>query len=219
MTRNTRHFPASRFAGLNSFLFFLFVLTLIVLLNAVPSVCQDTQPADEIPRPPTFDERIRTFIQESIFQSLGIASSVVVSDDYDTGMGFGGNVSQTLIEPALKLRTTIYFWGASKDSNDVSTLGIEGTLLLEKSPHPHYDIFSGLTAGYYSIEKATLYHFGTNDYTDIANTNAFDMYLTSGFRYRYRTDRSFTCYLNYIITKETNELHIFFGLEFFKPHQ
>ena len=222
MSRHRRGSLASRYAVKKSFSFFPLLLILMVFLTVTPSYCQDTQSADTIP---TLDERIRTFIQESFFQSLGIVSSVIVSDDYDTGMGFGGNVSQTLIDrypgelPVLKLRTTIYFWGASKDSNDVSTLGIEESLLLEKSPHANYDIFTGLTAGYYSIEKATLYRFETDEYTDIANTNTFNIYLTSGFRYHYRTDRSFTCSLNYLITKETSELHIFFGLEFFKLHR
>lgn len=167
------------------------------------------------PGPIPLDQQIRKFMEESFFQSLGISSGVVTSDDYDTGLGFGGNMSHLLIDPGLRLMSSVYFWGASKDSNDVSSFGLEESVMLEKSPHADIDIFTGLTAGYYSMEKDTLIRNG--EYTNSSNTNRFNVYLTSGFRYRFMQDRSFTFHFNYNISQETNELHLIFGLEFFKP--
>jgi hypothetical protein len=193
----------------------IFLLSVLAFMCVRPIMAQDTAGAESPHPKPTVEEQIRKFIEESVFQSLGIISGVVVSDDYDTGMGFGGNVSQTILDPGLKMKTTVYFWGASRDSNDVSTLGVEETLMLEKSPRPNIDIFSGVTAGYYSKELDTLKTSGET--TAATATNSFDIYMTTGFRYRYREGRSFLLYMNYLITQETNEIHFIAGLEFFKP--
>jgi hypothetical protein len=193
---------------------FLLLAVFVILCGSNVSA-QDDSGTEDTPHRLSAEERIRKFMEESVFQSLGIISGVVVSDEYDTGMGFGGTVSQTIVDPALKMKTTIYFWGASRDSNDVSSLGIEETLLLEKSPRKDLVIFSGITGGYYSKKTGFV---RSDDGSSVSTaTNSFDIYLTTGFQYQYHEGRSFLLSMNYLITRETSEIHLLAGLEFFKP--
>ena len=215
MTQRTHHITGPPAHSHRLVLRVCAVLLICLTATGQPIPAQDTTSDNAASQ--TTEEKIRTFLRESVFQSLGIISGIVVSDEYNTGMGAGANISQTLIEPAVKLKTTLYFWGASKDSSDVSTFGIEESLLLEKSPRPNIDFFSGATAGYYSSEYDVLHSISGGEYSEETNDNRFDIYLSTGFRYRHRTNRSITFQLNYLVTRETTEVHFVAGLEFFKP--
>jgi hypothetical protein len=181
-----------------------------------PAAAQDSPP-DSTAGPIPVDDQIRKFIEESVFQSLAIQTEIVTSDEYDTGMGFGLSVSHSMFDPGIRMKTSLHFWGASRDSNDVASLGIEESVMLEKASRPNLDMFTGVTAGYSSLEKDTLVRSSQGSYTNSYNTNRFNLYLTSGLRYWYHNDRSITFILNYVISRNTNELHLVFGLEFFKP--
>ena len=150
------------------------------------------------------------------FTSFGIQTGVVLKEELDAGLGFGIRLTQPIIKHVFDITTTGYFWGASRDSLDVSRIGIEESLKFKKEPHTKVSLFSGVTVGYY----ATLQQIEITDdatvKTTTNKTNSFEAFITFGITYMIDSKRSFFTQINYGITQDLRELHIVTGIDFYK---
>ncbi len=151
-------------------------------------------------------------IENWSIKGFGIYSGIIISDELDTGFGIGAKLPRIFFNPSTELTSSVYFWGATKDSLDVSTLGIEESLMLIKSPDDKFSFFSGITVGYYNIiEKFDKLE---NNKLKIINLkkNSFESYLTTGITYKLKDYNSIFTQINYCLTKDSNELHILSGI-------
>ena len=145
------------------------------------------------------------------FKCLGIYSGIVFSNELDAGFGIGVRLPRKFFYPSLELTSSMYFWGATKERLDVSTLGIEESLTLIKSHGKQVSLFSGITVGYYTfIEKFE----GNTAKTVEHKSNSFKTFLTTGTTYSLKNNHSIFTQINYSLTQNSNELHILIGINF-----
>jgi len=148
------------------------------------------------------------------FRRLGIYSGIVISDELDTGFGIGARLPRKLFYPSLEFSSSVYFWGATKDSLDVSKLGIEESLILIKSSCKQISLFTGVTVGYYAIVEKFDKVKGDVLKTAERKSNSFETFLTIGATHALKNNHSIFAQINYCLTQNSNELHILIGLCF-----
>jgi len=153
---------------------------------------------------------------ESVYadNNLGIYSGIVFSNELDAGFGTGIRLPRKFFYPSLELTSSMYFWGATKERLDVSTLGIEESLSLIKSNGKQVSFFSGFTVGYYTfVEKFDKFE-GNTIRTVEHKSNSFKTFLTTGTTYSLKNNHSIFTQINYGLTQNSNELHILIGINF-----
>lgn len=158
----------------------------------------------------------KTGIKNFGFECLGIYSSIVTSDELDTGFGIGARLPRKFLHPSLELTSSVYFWGATKDSLDVSTLGIEESLTLIKSTGKQISLFSGITVGYYANAEKFDRFEGNTLKTIEHKSSSFEIFLTIGTTYALKNNHSIFTQINYGLIQDSNELHILIGINFHK---
>lgn len=160
----------------------------------------------------------KTSLMDNSTTYFGFHTGVVITEDIDTGFGFGGRLTRSCFSPLLELTTSGYLWGASRDSLDVSIFGIEESLTLKKKHSNHISIFSGITAGYYFKNKK-VEAVENNKLRTIEQKNySLETFITFGGTYILSNNRSIFTQINYGLTQDTSETHILIGMIFFSLH-
>ena len=116
--------------------------------------------------------------------------------------------------PQIELTSSAYFWGASRDSLDISTFGIEESLKLVKNHSERIAVYSGITAGYYVSNRKYETAGTTESVIHKNDSGSFDTFITIGTRYTMKNKNSLFVQLNYGISQDSGEIHIFLGLNF-----
>jgi len=161
------------------------------------------------------EDSTKNGFRDRSYTNFGFHTGFVMTEDFDTGFGFGGRLARPCFSPFLELTTSGYLWGASRDSLDVSTFGIEESLTIKKTHSDHISIFSGIIAGYYFKNKK-IEAFGNNKlYTIEKNNNSLEVFITFGCNYTLANNRSIFTQINYGLTQDTGEIHILIGMNFF----
>ena len=159
---------------------------------------------------------ISAFINNLRIRSFGFHTDVVFTDEFDTGLGFGAKFQRVFFRPSIGLTTSVNFWGASKDSLDVSMAGFEESLTVHKSPNEKFSVFSGITIGYYAILKKNETVENNVPKTIETRKNSFETFITIGSTYTIKNNRSVFLQVNYGLTQDSDEIHTLIGINFFK---
>ena len=124
---------------------FVFIALVIVVFAAKTSHLLYAD--DNLPEHSTNESQssIKTFIDNLHIRSFGFQTDIVITDEFDTGLGFGARFQRAFFSPSMGLTTSVNFWGASRDSIDVSIVGFEESLTVHKSPNEKFSVFSGTT--------------------------------------------------------------------------
>ena len=153
-------------------------------------------------------------IAEKGYTYFGFHTGVVLTDYLDTGFGFGGRLARICFSPMLELTTSGYLWGASRDSIDVTTFGIEESLTVKKSHSEHISLFSGIIAGYYFKNKKIEIVENSKLNTTEKNNNSLEVFITFGGTYLLASNRTIFTRINYGLTQNVDEIHIQIGMNF-----
>ena len=195
---------------------FVFIALVIVVFATKTS---EPVYADDNPTEHSTNESqssIKTFIDNLHIRSFGFQTDVVFTDEFDTGLGFGARFQRVLFHPSIELTTSVNFWGASRDSLDVSIVGFEESLTVHKSPNEKFSVFSGITIGYYAISKKNEIVENNIQKTIKTRNNSFEVFITIGSAYKIKNNRSVFLQVNYGLTQDSDEIHMLIGINFFK---
>ena len=174
--------------------------------------CTENSPAEE--KSTVIEESINKFFTKFGINSIGLLTGVVITDEFDAGFGFGAKIPRQIFSPSIELTSSVYFWGASKDSLDVSSIGIEESLTLKKSFKKKFSVFAGITLGYYFITEK----FDTIERNSLKtiehDNNTFESYVVAGIKFFSKSNRSFFTQIKYGLTQDSKELHVLAGISF-----
>ena len=195
---------------------FVFIALVIVVFTAKTSHLLYAD--DNLPEHSTNESQssIKTFIDNLHIRSFGFHTDVVFTDEFDTGLGFGARFQRAFFHPSLGLTTSVNYWGASKDSLDVSTAGFEESLTVQKSLNDKFSVFSGVTIGYYTTFKKNETVENNVPKTIETRKNSFEAFITIGSTYTIKNKRSVFLQVNYGLTHDSDEIHMLIGINFFK---
>lgn len=196
----------------------IFASTLVFLsffdIKSPEHIYADDNPSEE--KSTGIEGSINKYLREHGFNSLGLQTGVVIADEFDTGIGVGVKLPKEFFNRTIELTSSVYFWGASKDSLDVSSIGIEESLTLKRSYAKHFSSFTGFVLGYYFVkEKFDTFESNTLK-TMENNNNSFEAFITVGTAYAFKSNRSVYTQIKYGLTQDSNELHILFGIIFYR---
>ena len=194
-----------------------FIISLVIVVFATKTsepVYADNNPTEHTSN--ESEDLVSTFINNLRIRSFGFQTDVVFTDEFDTGLGFGARFQRAFFHPSLGLTTSVNFWGASKDSLDVSTAGFEESLTVQKSPNEKFSVFSGITIGYYAILKKNETVENNVPKTIETRNNSFEAFIIIGSAYTIKNNRSVFLQVNYGLTQDSDEIHMLIGINFFK---
>jgi len=177
----------------------------------VPPCCAQSKPDSlRISEYPTYDSLLPGDIVK-----FGVQSGFVFSRDFDTGMDFGGRVSQRFLHPFFHLTSQVHFWAATRKNIDLGVMGIEESLTYQIPVHRKLMVFGGFTVGYLSIlHEEDFIEDGVIKEVDTWS-NDIVPYITFGFEYDLERTRSFFLESKYSTSGTTHEFHIITGMNFY----
>jgi len=143
---------------------------------------------------------------------LKLQSDLVITEKYNTGFGIGGGMGKALFHPRTRLMSVLNFWGASRDSVDVFSLGIEENITYRIPVGKQLSGIAGLTFGaYYNYKKTSIYRNSKIVLKEKRNY-LFKKFIIAGFEYKFTNGRTFSLQCKLSPTEISKEIHIQFGL-------
>jgi len=148
---------------------------------------------------------------------FGIETGFAYTRSLDLGMGLGGRISQRFIHPFFHLNSQVYFWEASRDNLETSVLGFEESIAYQIPVYRRTSIYGGFSLAYMSTleEVYTVNPSGTEEESD-SWKSVFEPYVVVGFEYALVNNRSFFVEFSKGSSERKNEIHLRFGLNFFR---
>jgi len=194
--------------------FISFVFLIVCIIVSSEPLCAENETDEE--RPTLIENSINKCIEKCGFKSFGLKTGIVVTDEFDVGFGVGAQLPREIFNPSIELISSMYFWGASKDSLDVSSIGLEESLTLKRSFTKWFSFFTGITLGYYVITEKTDTIVKNTMKTLVDDTYSFESYIISGTTFSLKSNRSVFIQIKYGLTQDSNELHVLLGLNIYK---
>ncbi len=191
------------------FILVAFAFTVIVTLKVPPCCAQSKPDSLRISEYPAYDSLLPGDIVK-----FGVQSGFVFSRDFDTGMDFGGRVSQRFLHPFLQLTSQVHFWAATRKNIDIGVLSIEESITYQIPLHRKLLLTGGFTIGYLSIleEKKIIGEAGQTEVDTWGNDIV--TYILFGIEYDLGKKRNFFLESKYGSSDISNEFHIITGMNF-----
>lgn len=190
---------------------FILVAFAVIVTVKVPPCCAQSEPDSlRISEYPTYSSLLPGDIVK-----FGVQSGFVFSRDFDTGMDFGGRVSQRFFHPFLQLTSQVHFWAATRKNIDMGVLGIEESITYQIPLHRKLLLTGGFSICYLSILEE-IKTIGETGQTEVDTWgNDIVTYILFGIEYDLGKKRTFFLESKYGSTDISNEFHIITGLNFY----
>jgi hypothetical protein len=153
------------------------------------------------------------------FSKLGLQTGFVNTKDMDTGLDFGALVSKDIYRDFIDITTLFHLWGATNDTLDVATAGIDGEFLYKIPIRTGFIGFGGfiLSCDYINIEKQVTAG-GVTTSTSEARYRT-ERFITGGIEVDIKENRTMFVQLKYGVTDISTEFHVLFGLNFYTRYK
>lgn len=86
-------------------------------------------------------------------KAFGISAETVSTQDYETGFGCAGMFKVDIPRTIFSSSTSLHFWGASKEIDDLSVLGVTESIIYTIPMASEVEWFGGFSSGYYFCHK------------------------------------------------------------------
>lgn len=192
-------------------LFFIFAL----LLN-----CEETRAEITVSEAVSdSSDSTRLLIPLPFFSKMGFQSGFVNTKQMDTGVDFGALLSKDFYNDFLEITSTFHLWGATNDTLDVATAGIDGNFTYKVPIRKGLYGYAGfiLSGCYFHSEKKV-----TNNGSTTVTTNAeyqFQKFITAGMEFDLHENRTFFVQIKYGKTQLSKEVHIIGGINFYTKYK
>jgi len=89
-------------------------------------------------------------------KTFGLSAETISANNYETGFGCAGLFMVDIPETIFANATTLHFWGASKEIDDLSVLGVTESIIYKVPMAGKVDWFGGFSGGYYYCHKRSV---------------------------------------------------------------
>ncbi|MFA6471475.1 MAG: hypothetical protein WCU00_05475 [Candidatus Latescibacterota bacterium] len=194
-------------------------ITFFFLLYVIVSgIAQGDEP--KLPKPEiTLQDSTRLLIPLPFFSKVGFQSGFVFTNNFDTGVDFGTVLGKDYYLDFIELCTTLHVWGATNDSTDVASGGLDASLTYKIPIKGGVTSFAGFMLGYYAIHKVSTISKGSETQTVMDNHFYYQTFITAGAEYYMKENRTLFFQLKYGITDLSREVHVLFGINFYSQYK
>ncbi len=161
----------------------------------------------------------RLLIPLPFFSKMGFQTGFVNTDILDTGVDFGALLSKDLYRDFFEVTTIFHLWGATNDSLDVATAGIDAEFTYKIPIRWGWYGYAGLALGYGFVhaEKNGLAGRGTNWTT--SSEHQFQKFIVAGAEFDLHSNRTLFVKAKLGTTDLSRELHIVMGINFYTKYK
>jgi len=150
---------------------------------------------------------------------IAIHAEAVLTDKYDPGIGFGFTDWRDLGTTRFVVLTEVNFWGASQDSLDMLSAGIEESVMAKTVWTDRLAFLGGVSLGYFRESESFETNRGGTPRTSKDISSSFKAYVLIGTEYVIQRKRTMYFFVKYGIVKyggtgEFSELHCIAGISF-----
>jgi hypothetical protein len=161
----------------------------------------------------------RLLIPLPFFSKVGFQSGFIFTKDFDTGVDFGTILGKDFYQDFLEVSTILHLWGATNDSTDVASAGLDASFTYKIPIEGGMTSFAGFILGCYIIhQEKTIPNNGTPR-TITENRLDYQTFLTAGAEYYIQENRTLFLQFKYGVTRLSRERHILFGINFYTEHK
>ena len=161
----------------------------------------------------------RLLIPLPFFSKVGLQTGFVNTKELDTGVDFGALLSKDIYRDFLEITGVLHLWGATNDTLDVATAGLDGMFTYKIPIRWGLLCFGGfiLSANYFHREKTV----NTPDGKVVTKETKLLMerFVTGGAEYDIKGNRTVFIQLKYGTTDLSPEFHVIFGLNFYTKYK
>ena len=172
-------------------------------------------PKSEIEQP----DSTKLLIPLPFFSKMGFQTGFVNTKELDTGLDFGALVSKDIYRDFLEITTSFHLWGATNDSLDVATAGIDGNFLYKIPVRWGMLGFGGFILSYnYLHSEKTVISAGRQIVTTDTKF-CVERFITGGVEVDLKENRTLFIQLKYGVTDISREFHVIVGLNFYTKYK
>jgi hypothetical protein len=177
-------------------------------------------PGAEPPKPEIGQlDSTKLLIPLPFFSKVGFQAGFVNTEYLDTGVDFGALVSKDIYRDFLEITASLHLWGATNDSLDVATAGLDGNFLYRIPVRWGMYCFGGfILGGNYLHREKTVISGGKQIVT--SNTKfCVERFITGGAEIDLKGNRTLFIQLKYGVTDISKEFHVIGGLNFYSRYK
>jgi len=196
------------------FIAFMMVWFTFVMFSV--ALCAENEEAN----PEGFDDSFIRYVSiKAGLHRIAIQAEAVLKDKYDPGGGFGFSDWRSFGSKWLITSTMVNFWGASQDSLDVLSFGIEESIMAKKTQTSRLTFMGGLCAGFYK-ESESIETNRDGIMRILKDTSSsFKSYIQIGTEYELKNKRTTFFLIKYGLADsrgagKLKEIHCIAGISF-----
>ncbi len=198
----------------------IFIPVLIIALLSPAGIhAQTTASTDSTSLQVSRPDSMNLLIPLPFFSKVGFQSGLVRTDMFDTGVDFGALLSKDIYHDFLEFTSAVHLWGATNDTLDVATAGIDAQMLYKIPVRWGFFCFGGFIVGFNYVHKEKTVTVNGNPVTTRESKATVDRFITAGAEYDLKANRTLFFQIKYGETSLTRETHFIMGLNFYTKYK
>ena len=194
-------------------------ILLALFLHETGAHAQSTAGSDSSGFSESRPDSVNLLIPLPFFSKVGFQSGLVRTDLFDTGVDFGALVSKDIYHDFLEFTSAVHLWGATNDTLDVATAGIDAQMLYKIPVRWGFFCFGGFIVGFNYIHKEKTAVTNGTSITTRESELVVDRFITAGAEYDLKANRTLFLQIKYGETALTRETHFIMGLNFYTKYK
>lgn len=193
----------------------LCVLLFIGATGPVPAGAQNGS-AESIPVP---SDSTRLLIPLPFFSKVGFQTGFVNTDELDTGVDFGALISKDLYRDFLDVTTTFHLWGATNDTLDVATAGVDAAFTYKIPIRWGWYGYAGFILGYGYVHSEKVVLLDGRSQRSRTSGHEFQSFITGGAEFDLHSNRTLFLQVKLGTTNLSREIHVICGMNFYTKYK
>jgi hypothetical protein len=196
----------------------VFLLTFFFLYIIIAGYAEGSENEISVPKMAVKDST-RLLIPLPFFSKVGFQTGFVFAKNFDTGVDFGTVLGKDYYQDFLELCTTLHLWGATNDSTDVASAGLDASLTYKIPLEWGITSFAGFMVGSYIVHKVSTISSDSPSRTVMSDHFYYQTFITAGAEYYMEENRTMFFQLKYGVTDLSREVHVLFGINFYSQYK
>jgi hypothetical protein len=150
---------------------------------------------------------------------VGFQTGYVKTEELDPGVDFGALLSKDAYHDFLEITTTFHLWGATNDTLDVATAGVDLNFAYRIPIRWGWYGYAGFVIGYGYVHSEKNTSASETTVHSSINRHEFQRFVTAGAEIDLHSNRTLFVQLKYGVTDLSREIHLYAGLNFYTKYK